>query len=700
LTVQATGSSYNSGTGVVQLNLSGAPTFGIGALVTVSGLTGTGANLASANGNQFVTAISGSLVSFVIASGLTISTITGGTLLGPGLSIRFLGTGQASTIGAQSFSGAYMLDRHLATPNNTANVIIEKLAFSGTGFTGMIRVGSCQSVVIRDCGPLVGVTTEDSPGNSSKVVLIENCSSPSGGFLTGATGAIIGCNFTGCAQAISAYGKGLAMIGNRIENCGTAYLLGMDTNQAASVTATISTATFELTASNSTNVTLANIHGTVAKGQQIFGQNIPPNTIIQSGSGTSWVVNNNITATATACYTSGVMNVSAILSGGPLIIGQRLAGANINTAGSPQEIWIKSQFDGTPGSTGNYTLNGLTKTLDGIFYATIIGTSMTVDSTVTGAAAAGQIILGQISQENTLLTSGTGPFTVNPSQTNGSRFNGTVVAGSTTSTLTINSGLTGVVAIGQTLFGTSVPANTVIISGSGSTWTVNTVFSAGPESMSGDYIYYGIAPLNLSSQTINIIGNDRGLSGFCIIGGTTEGDWCSLDFAGTCSGFYIGAMNFEGHPNSNGGLVNQQFDASIAGTQYGILMRKDKASYGRIDTISAGNVMEVATFEPETASNRTGVVINNMSLTSAGLGPIFIQPNNSYTIIAPTNAGNGFGELAWTVSQLGTGSNVVEGEQFLVTDSNTASWGVNVSGSSSNRVWVRYNGTNYTVVAK
>jgi hypothetical protein len=43
---------------------------------------------------------------------------------------------------------------------------------------------------------------------------------------------------------------------------------------------------------------------------------------------------------------------------------------------------------------------------------------------------------------------------------------------------------------------------------------------------------------------------------------------------------------------------------------------------------------------------------------------------------------------------------LLEGEEFDITDCNTATWGATAAGGGSNHVLVRYNGTNWTVVGK
>ena len=81
-TVNATGSSYDSGTGIVTLKATAAlTTVDPGDAIVVSALTGTGGDLATANGTYTVlTKPATDTITYAIATGLTISSITGGTV--------------------------------------------------------------------------------------------------------------------------------------------------------------------------------------------------------------------------------------------------------------------------------------------------------------------------------------------------------------------------------------------------------------------------------------------------------------------------------------------------------------------------------------------------------------------------------------------------------------------------------------------
>jgi Pectate lyase superfamily protein len=192
-------------------------------------------------------------------------------------------------------------------------------------------------------------------------------------------------------------------------------------------------------------------------------------------------------------------------------------------------------------------------------------------------------------------------------------------------------------------------------------------------------------------------GTDRGASGFAICGGSTEGNWTGIDFSGTCSGFYIGSMSFLGHSSSNAGMI-----PNIQGTQYHLLIRPNKASSGIFMGLGGGgDLADVAGGSVGTSTNRANLLFLSCNISkgsSTAPGAVdWILPNNAYTAqwqycnVAPV----------WTFSQLPTigSGNALEGDEFSIRDSNTASWGANAAGSGSNSVLVRNNGSHYTVVA-
>ena len=280
--VNSTGSSYNSGTGIVTLNLTTTPTYTPFCSVTVSGLTGTGAALSQANGIFMVLSVSGTVITYAINTGLTISTITGGAVVG-NLSIRFLGDNTADTAIFGNFSG-YILDRSLGSPNNTTGGrIFERLnVLNGRSpGQGSIRVGSSDGVVVRDCflSAYTCFTSEDSAGASSTNITLNNIGCTGGsvagsrGFVVGGGGFMTACTCVGADIACTIYGKGFNASGNRWERNNTATLLGVDTGTAATFQGTVSAGV----------LTASSVSGSILLGQMLYdgGVSVPAGVTIQ-----------------------------------------------------------------------------------------------------------------------------------------------------------------------------------------------------------------------------------------------------------------------------------------------------------------------------------------------------------------------------------------------------------------------------------
>lgn len=306
----------------------------------------------------------------------------------PGLSIRFAGTGSSTFLNGTSFSGGtgYTLDRHLGSPNNTAQVIIENMSI-GSGGEGSIRVGSCSSVAIRNVSG-GGITTEDSAGNSSQNIFIQACKIGSPGLVMGGSGVIQSCDWINCDIAARLYGKGWAIYGGRIEECNTSYLIGLDSGVAATFTGSIAHttyATFTGTISGN-NLTVSGVSGTIAIGQTVYGSGVTA-CVITSGSGTSWVVDGGTqTVGPVSMFTqipndgTGVLTVTAVSSGTikPL---QAVSDGGVNIPGA---IFIVSQLTGSTGGTGTYALSNPTVTVS----------SQTITTIGNDAGASGFVLQG------------------------------------------------------------------------------------------------------------------------------------------------------------------------------------------------------------------------------------------------------------------------------------------------------------------
>lgn len=186
-------------------------------------------------------------------------------------------------------------------------------------------------------------------------------------------------------------------------------------------------------------------------------------------------------------------------------------------------------------------------------------------------------------------------------------------------------------------------------------------------------------------------GNNVGLSGWSLTSCSAEGNWTSYYLAGTCSGFMMSAFGAQGHDAANAGVVK-----NIQGTQYSIRIDADCAQAGVIENCTFGNYHAVAVIAAANATARANLVIREVqALAGAGGGANWTLPTNAYTALIE----NSNTPAVWTFSQLPTGGNVLEGDEFNISDSTTAAWGANVTtGGGSNRVLVRWNGSNWTVV--
>jgi hypothetical protein len=146
------------------------------------------------------------------------------------------------------------------------------------------------------------------------------------------------------------------------------------------------------------------------------------------------------------------------------------------------------------------------------------------------------------------------------------------------------------------------------------------------------------------------------------------------------------------HGSDNSGTV-----PFIQGGQYGIRIRADCARGGVIQSAGLSGAYDVGAFVIANATARGNLVIRECSAAqSGGIGTTWIFPSNAYTALFYNNNE----DPAWTYSQLPSGGNVFEGDEFNITDSNTATWGATAAGSGSNNVLVRWNGSVWTVVGK
>ena len=217
-------------------------------------------------------------------------------------------------------------------------------------------------------------------------------------------------------------------------------------------------ATFNATISGTTLTVLNVSSGTIATGQALFGIGVPQETVIVSGSGTSWTLNNSVTISTAETMSS--VNVASVLT------------------------------------------------------SSISGTTLTVTAT-SGTLYPGQTITGSTVAAGTIITAlGSGAILTTSVATGGTGYavNDTVtvvggVYGSSPATYTVSTISAGVVTgLTQTFAGqyTSTPTNPASTSsnGAGTGLTLNLTFGTGSGS-TGNYVVSGTQ--TVSSETMYLL---------------------------------------------------------------------------------------------------------------------------------------------------------------------------------------------------
>lgn len=183
-------------------------------------------------------------------------------------------------------------------------------------------------------------------------------------------------------------------------------------------------------------------------------------------------------------------------------------------------------------------------------------------------------------------------------------------------------------------------------------------------------------------------GTNRGVSGFTF-SGSAEGNLTFVHMAGTCVGGTIGPMGLLGHSTSGPGQNTP--------SAYGLRIEADCAQACVFYNIVPNSFFSTAGISIANATSRANNVFVSCDSSVTGGGSNWVLPTNAYTAkFFQCNV-----QPIWTFSQLPTGGNLLEGDEFNISDATTATWGDNVTtGGGSNHVAVRYNGANLTVFGK
>lgn len=182
----------------------------------------------------------------------------------------------------------------------------------------------------------------------------------------------------------------------------------------------------------------------------------------------------------------------------------------------------------------------------------------------------------------------------------------------------------------------------------------------------------------------------QGLYGGYITSVTMEGDGTGIDLQGPAFGCYMSA----GHQGHNAG--NSGYPTGVQNSQYGFRLRDGNAQACTFQLFADSQFDQFAIYAGDMAA-RGNNTLQNCSGTQVGSpgGAGWRIPSNAYSFL--------FDECnidpTWLFSQLASGANVFEGDEFTVTDSGTLSWGASYTGGGTDHALVRWNGSAWTVMA-
>lgn len=249
-----------------------------------------------------------------------------------------------------------------------------------------------------------------------------------------------------------------------------------------------------------------------------------------------------------------------------------------------------------------------------------------------------------------------------------------------------------------------ISAHTGIVADTGNTWSILNCNLVGDGS-SGSI---GIMASNaVGIYACDITGWEEGIRHYsvglvvsaCRLEVNTTGILLGKQFDGDTeqsNGFVLEGLSMEANQTAIDcyaavqGAIN---GVSIGG---GVSMVRGIYLHGAADTVLSGvTVSGSYTTAAIDGNNNGGVAFIGVGSTSSGAGPAWlIDDDHKYTaaFIQSNNP-----TMAFPFSKLPT---PVEGMEYDLTDSNTAVWGATAAGGGANRVKVRYNGSNWTVVGK
>lgn len=183
--------------------------------------------------------------------------------------------------------------------------------------------------------------------------------------------------------------------------------------------------------------------------------------------------------------------------------------------------------------------------------------------------------------------------------------------------------------------------------------------------------------------------NQGGCAGWSISDGSMESNSTHIQFLGAVAG---AVKN----------IIMQGFNGAAPGglnPQYAIRMGNDTIGNASIGNTRITGIYDVAGVSVgNVTSGRGNILFYNIEVTNSA-GTLWVIPTKAATAdfincnVAPVYL---FAGLPVT-----NGDDVFEGKQYNISDSATATWGANITvGGSSNHIFARWNGSNWTVVGK
>jgi RHS repeat-associated protein len=512
--------------------------------------------------------------------------------IGPGASLT--GSNTLLTVTGVT-SGELQIGQTVTGPGVSAGTIIAG-AGSGVGGAGTYVVNNAQTVASTTLWTSSNAAVA-AASLAPNTAVVTGSISPNAAVVTGSI-ASSGAVVTGSISSTAA-----AVTGSISPNA--AVVTGSISPTAAVVTGSISGTTLTVTAVTS---------GSLSVGQFLTGTGVPQNTMITAfGTGTggtgTYTVNMAAGVSSTTITSPApTMTVTAVTSG-TLVVGQTVTGTGV-TAGTV----IVGYSTGT-GGVGTYTVN-LSQTVA----STTLGAgppTLTVTSVASGALAVGQGVTGTGVTSGTVITGvgsgsgGTGTYTVNTPQTVASS-----ALTTTAPTLTVSAVTSGTLAVGQSVTGTGVAANTTI-----------TGFGTG----SGGVGTYALStPQTVASRTLTATGSNGVMtvtavsSGVLAVGQTITG-------SGVAAGTLITGL---GTGTGGTGTYFVSVPKTVASTTL--------TAPGATMTVTGVTSGILATGEVITGTGvASGTVISGFGTGTGGVGTYSV--NVSQTVSSTTLSGAGSG---------------------------------------------------------